>query len=48
MSIEFPKNKQFTVENLEQKCLKGNILAQEIIYFSLTSLEVKEPAKQTF
>lgn len=37
-SLEFPHTKEFIEEHLEQKCLKENIWAEEVIYFSLISL----------
>lgn len=40
-SLEFPHTKEFIEEHLEQKCLKENIWAEEVIYFSLISLSAK-------
>lgn len=33
VSVKFPETKQFIEENLEQKCLKENILVEDIIFF---------------
>lgn len=41
VSIEFLETKQFIEENLEQTCLKENVSVEEVIYFSLASLETK-------
>lgn len=41
VSIEFLETKHFIEENLEQKCLKENASVEEVIYFSLASLETK-------
>ena len=34
VSVEFPETKQFIEENLEQKCLKENVLVEEIFFFN--------------
>ena len=41
VSTEFTETKNFINEYLEQKCLKENISVEEVIYFSLISLEAK-------
>ena len=41
VSTEFPETKQFVDEHLERKCLKENIPAEEVIYFSVRNLEAK-------
>ena len=41
VSIELPETKNVINEHFEQICLKENVSAEEVIYFSLTSLEIK-------
>ena len=41
VSTEFPETKQFVDKHLERKCLKENIPAEEVIYFSVRNLEAK-------
>ena len=39
VSVEFPETKDFINKKLEQKCFKEKTSVEEVIYFSLTSLE---------
>ena len=39
VKVQFRETKQFIEECIEQQCLKGNVSAEEVIFF--TSVEVK-------
>ena len=44
VKVQFPETKQFIEECIEQECLKENISAKEVIFF--TSLEVKSQLRK--
>ena len=39
--VEYPDTKDFIEERLEQKCLKENMSAEEVIYFFVKELRSK-------
>ena len=44
--VHFPDTKQFIEDFIDQECLKENISADEVIFF--TSLEAKTLLRKTF
>ena len=47
-SVESPETKEFIDQKSKEKCSKGNILIEEVIYLSLESLETKSYHSKLF